>query len=557
MKVTKEMKETLESKDKSFYDLFDQLLPLYWKNENEVPENVRHILAINKWINCVHACNDLAYHILVSRKYQREAQKRLTHEISFHEYLSSSYPSFDKPKANLELQWAGKCSYTSTGYYPAKCKEIYGVDTDGWMNKVYWGDNLQVMLHLLKDFRGKVDLIYIDPPFDSKSDYKKTISLRGRKSKLTNSSFEETQYGDIWTSEEYLQFMYERLILCRELLSDTGSIYVHLDRHKVHYLRCIMDEIFGKTNFINEVIWYYRRWNIESTSFASNHDTILMFQKGRKHTYNQLYIPKSEKSSAQGKSWKSVIGEDGIRRSVQTDEPTKGVPMPDVWDISMINPVAKERTEIGYPTQKPEALLERIIKASSNSGDLVFDGFMGSGTTQAVAMKLGRRFLGADINKGAIQTTTKRLLKCAEGLKNNTDKTYYTGIEVYNVNDYSFNPPVFKNDSVVNVEIVTENHIRGRALKITHFYPTHLLQKLNLNIEDVVEWRELVDSIFIDWNYNGVTFCPEIKDIPDIKSLVQGTYLIPPKATLIYIKITDLINESWENTLDLSNFICS
>ena len=145
-----------------------------------------------------------------------------------------------------ELRWAGKRPFTGTSYYPAQLKETYGTDTDGWMNKIYWGDNLQVMSHLLKEFRGKVDLIYIDPPFDSKADYKKTISLRGKKAESDTSTFEEKQYGDIWTNDEYLQFMYERLILCRELLSDTGCIYVHLDWHKGHYIKLIMDELFGR-----------------------------------------------------------------------------------------------------------------------------------------------------------------------------------------------------------------------------------------------------------------------------------------------------------------------
>ena len=328
------------------------------------------------------------------------------------EQLTFEFEQRPTIKGFPELGWTGKRPYRSTQYYPAQLRETYGTERNGWINKIFWGDNLQVMSHLLREYRGKVDLIYIDPPFDSKADYKKKIEVKGVGTTVTDSTtFEEKQYGDIWTNDEYIQFMYERLTIMRELLSDSGSIYLHCDWHKSHYLRAVMDEVFGSNNFKNEIVWYYRRWNIASTSFATNHDTLLFYTKGvSKHTYNQLYISKSEKSSAQGKSWKSVIGEDGVRRSIQTDEPTKGVPMPDVWEISMINPVAKERTEIGYPTQKPEALIERVITASSNPGDLVFDCFMGSGTTQAVAMKLGRRFIGADINLGAIQTTTNATL---------------------------------------------------------------------------------------------------------------------------------------------------
>lgn len=195
----------------------------------------------------------------------------------------------------------------------------------------------------------------------------------------------------------------------RELLSDKGCIFLHIDWHIGHYVKLLMDEIFGKENFCNEIIWYYRRWNIASTLFASNHDVLLYYGKNKRNrTFHQFYIPKSEKSSAQGKSWISVIGEDGVRRSIMTDEPTKGVPMPDVWDISMINPVANER--LGYATQKPEALLERVLNACSNEGDLVCDFFGGSGTTAAVAEQLGRRWITCDIGKPASLVMRKRFI---------------------------------------------------------------------------------------------------------------------------------------------------
>lgn len=151
-----------------------------------------------------------------------------------------------------ELRWTGKRPYRSTQYYPAQLKETYGEEKNGWINKIFWGDNLQVMSHLLKDYRGKIDLIYIDPPFDSKADYKRKIEIRGiGKTTSDTSSFEEKQYSDIWTNDEYLQFMYERLIVMKELLSDTGSIFVHCDWHKNHLIRILCDEIFGSKNFRN------------------------------------------------------------------------------------------------------------------------------------------------------------------------------------------------------------------------------------------------------------------------------------------------------------------
>ena len=163
------------------------------------------------------------------------------------------------------LNWRGKRPFRSTQYYPAQLKEVHGPEIDGWRNKIYWGDNLQVMSHLLKDYRGKINLVYIDPPFDSKAEYKKRISLKGVDVSGDMSSFEEKQYTDIWTNDEYLQFMYERLILIRELLSETGSVFVHLDWRKVHHLRCVLDEVFGNggdkgkdAGFKNEIIWQYK-----------------------------------------------------------------------------------------------------------------------------------------------------------------------------------------------------------------------------------------------------------------------------------------------------------
>lgn len=158
-------------------------------------------------------------------------------------------------KGYPELHWTGKRPYTSTQYYPAQLKESYGEPKDGWMNKIFWGDNLQVMSHMLKEYRGKIDLVYIDPPFDSKADYKKTIEIKKKKTFSDMSAFEEKQYSDIWTNDEYMQFMYERLILIRDLLCETGSLYLHCDYHRSHYLRCILDEVFGSNNFISKTAY--------------------------------------------------------------------------------------------------------------------------------------------------------------------------------------------------------------------------------------------------------------------------------------------------------------
>lgn len=382
------------------------------------------------------------------------------------EQLTFDFEPRSTIKGFPELRWTGKRPYRSTQYYPAQLREAYGEEQNGWMNKIFWGDNLQVMSHLLKEYRGKVDLIYIDPPFDSKADYKKKIEVRGiGKAETDSTTFEEKQYRDIWTNDEYLQFMYERLVIMRELLSEKGSIYLHCDWHKSHLLRTIMDEIFGNNHFINEIVWYYRRWTAASNSFQKMHDTILYYSKTDQYTFNPIYIDATsgqKKKHEKGYDRNSVYI-DGVRQPqllvysqekvdvaiangiidiseyarvvkvnetrtishdvwamdtknsfLQVDMKTDDGDVSDMWQINYINSQSSERTE--YPTQKPQQLLERIIEASSNPGDLVFDCFMGSGTTQAVAMKLGRRFIGADINLGAIQTTTKRLLSTAEEL---------------------------------------------------------------------------------------------------------------------------------------------
>lgn len=546
-----------------------------------------------------------------------------------------------------ELRWTGKRPYRSTQYFPAQLKEQYGSDKDGWINKIFWGDNLQVMSHLLKEFRGKIDLIYIDPPYDSKADYKMKINLKGYKATHTDSSnFEEKQYGDIWNNDEYLQFMYERLIILRELLSETGTIYLHCDWHKSHHLRMLMDEVFGPDNFVNEIVWSYKTSAGGKNEFNKQHDSIFMYGKTKNRTFNPLKEKSYTKAKGR-KAGKVNYGADITEFFEDNFGVYRWSGMRDVWDIPYINSQALER--VGYPTQKPEGLIERIIKASSNPGDIVFDCFMGSGTTQNVAMKLGRKFIGADINLGAIQTTTKRLIKTAEELKDEDDK--YTGFEVYNVNNYDFfrnpieakelliealeiqpftikniwdgeldgrmvkimpvnriatkadleslkanlpyqtyekrseespNQPVEKITLVcmghepdlkasleaelskykLDIEVVdilrdkkelelkreSEAEIvrEGDKLVIRSFYPLNLMQKLSLQREYVEDWRQLVESIMIDWNYDGVVLQPSKIDLPDKKEFVTGVYDIPEDSGNIKVKITDLLSESFE-----------
>ena len=195
-----------------------------------------------------------------------------------------------KAKGRPMLAWVGKKPLEKVEYFPAQEKEVYGDKNSKEFNKLFWGDNLQVLSHLLKDYRGEIDLIYIDPPFDSEADYVKKVKIKGQELEGDQYSIlEEKQYTDMWDNDEYLQFMYERLLLMKELLSDSGSIYLHCDYRKMHQLRNLMDEVFGEENFKNEIIWGYRTGGMNTGCFSKKHDTILFYSKSDDITFNIQY----------------------------------------------------------------------------------------------------------------------------------------------------------------------------------------------------------------------------------------------------------------------------
>ncbi len=357
------------------------------------------------------------------------------------------------------LQWVGKKPLESVEFYPAQEKEIYGDKNARDFGKLFWGDNLQVLSHLLKEYRGAIDLIYIDPPFDSKADYVKRVQLRGERMEGTQQSLiEEKQYTDIWEKDEYLQFIYERFLLMRELLSDSGSIFVHVDWHKSSYIRLILDEVFGADRFVNEIIWHYAdNFQGNVRGFATNHNNIFWYSKNESYTANKVMVDLGKTIKRDKRVWSRekqtlVAARDENGKIIYQDFTEKKAD--DVWEIGQSSTTKSASAEyLGYPTQKPEALLERIIRAASNEGDLVADFFVGSGTTCAVAQKLGRKWIGCDINLGAIQTSTKRLNQIIAGqLENRTlDFRGSLGFKVFNVNDYD----VFKNELEAK-EIVME-----------------------------------------------------------------------------------------------------
>lgn len=317
-------------------------------------------------------------------------------------------------------------------------------DIDNWFNRLIYGDNIFVMQALLNgdektglpSMRGAIDLIYIDPPFDSKADYRTKITLPTGDIEARPAVIDQFAYSDTWKNGtvSYLEMLYPRLMLMRDLLSERGSIYVHIDWHVGHYVKLLLDEIFGKNNLKNEIVWNYGGPSPVKTAFARKHDTIYAYCKTTNAIFNpqfdtlpdylqyrarqdpdgrlwvdqnlgKLTDEKIQQMKLEGRVFETKTG--ALRRKQYLDE-MQGAQLTDVWNIPIINSQAKE--DLNYSTQKPEALLERIIKASSNENSIVADFFGGSGTTAAVAEKLGRRWITSDIGKPSVMIMRKRLI---------------------------------------------------------------------------------------------------------------------------------------------------
>ncbi len=311
--------------------------------------------------------------------------------------------------------------------------EYQDINEQNWFNRLCYGDNLMVMQALLTgdkatglpSMRGKIDLIYIDPPYDSKADYRTKITLPGGDIDLKPTVLEQFAYSDTWKdgTVSYLKNLYPRLYLMRELLSDKGSIYVHLDWHVNSYVRVLLDEIFGKTCFLNEIVWCYSQGAKSKRMFGRKHDTILSYTKSEENQiFNAEAVKIEMKSGKESFGGRLETDEDGRQyRLVYGSKNSKGetryykyyldegkIPE-DYWtNVNSLQSGVTERT--GYATQKPEKLLERIIKASSNEDSIVADFYAGSGTTGAVAEKLGRRWIMSDLGKPANMIMRKRLI---------------------------------------------------------------------------------------------------------------------------------------------------
>ena len=380
-------------------------------------------------------------------------------------FLEADQPLPDKyrfllfeDKREVELVWNGKTSEVSNVVLPFQVIEqvdepraeqdtrlqgsMFDLDErgrqlKGWTNKLIWGDNKLILSSLKNgplreeiEAQGGIKLIYIDPPFDVGADFSMDIEIGGDTFTKRPNILEEIAYRDTWGkgTDSFIAMIHERLVLMRDLLAEDGSIYVHCDWRVNALIRLILDQVFGRDSFKNELVWHYRRWPTKSPMFQRSHDTIYWFGKNEKTVWNQQFQELSEATlkrfggkKVRGETTKEVLEEESL-----------GAPMRDVWEVKHV--LGANPENFGYPTQKPEALLDRIINASSNEGDLVADFFCGSGTTAAVAEKLGRKWIVSDLGKFAIHTTRKRMIGVQRELKDKGQD--YRAFELLNLGRY-------------------------------------------------------------------------------------------------------------------------
>jgi len=380
-------------------------------------------------------------------------------------------------KREVELVWNGKTNEVCNVILPFQVienvdeprkeidqtiqKTLFDIDDrgrqlKGWTNKLIWGDNKLILSSLKNgplreeiEKQGGIKLIYIDPPFDVGADFSMNIEVGDETFTKEPGILEEIAFRDTWGkgADSFIAMMYERLKLMRDLLAEDGSLYVHCDWRVNSYIRLILDEVFGKNNFQNEIIWHYSGWNKKlSKSYEKRNDTILFYTKSDNPVFNSFFEPYASKEEyLKTRKQRVYVDENGKEYTLDTrdrgnrktkiyveDALERGKVVDSVWNLDKINNSSKE--SIGYPTQKPEYLVERIIQASSNENDLVADFFCGSGTTLAVAEKFGRKWIGSDLGKFAIHTTRKRMIEVQRDLKaNNKD---YRSFEILNLGKY-------------------------------------------------------------------------------------------------------------------------
>lgn len=418
-------------------------------------------------------------------------------------------------------------------------ERIINLDNKDIINYLYYGDNLDCIKSLINDgFKETIDLIYIDPPFLTMANYKCKIPVLN-KDKLE--VVEHFAYNDNWKGGmvEYLKMLSIRLYLMRELLSDKGTIYVHLDYRTVHYVKIMMDYIFGEEQFINEIVWSYKSGGVSKRYYSRKHDSILMYSK----TIDYIFNPQKEKSYNRG--FKPYRFKD-----VKEYEDDIGwytlVNLKDVWQIDIVGRTSGER--IGYGTQKPEKLLERIISTSSNEGSIVADFFAGSGTTGAVAEKLGRNYIMADKGNISNLTIVKRMAE-------NNSKSYF----LKKINEKQNIGNKLNIDLCIKKEIDNSKYL----LKIKLGKYNLDLKKVKLNSKDMLIVKNilkkdslaLIDYIGLDLNYDGkipsITYQDyrkkdyyKVKD--EIELCIDKSLLYNP----IYLKVIDIFGYEYTTILE-------
>jgi DNA modification methylase len=358
---------------------------------------------------------------------------------------------------------------------PIPIRRIEAIDAPSpaeFRNRLFFGDNKLAMAHLLDEFRGKVSLIYIDPPFDVGGNFKMPVEI-GVIGAIRNgdSPIETVAYEDSWGhgGESYMAMMYERLLLCRELLSDKGTIYVHCDWRKNAHLRLLLEEVF-EGGFLNNIVWAYKTGGIpEKVGFSKKHDDILVYTKSSEPIFNLLeqksYVPTlPDPHMPSGK--RLGVMRDEVCPLCENGRPGQKYRMVrarDVWD-DVASIFRNDNQGSGYPTQKPEALLERIILASSNEGDLVADLFCGSGSSLVAAEKLGRRWIGADLGRRAIHAARKRLLETRQELLESGERCW--PFDIYEVGEQEKSP-----SELPSVEFRAVQTSEGVDIELTAFTP--------------------------------------------------------------------------------------
>ncbi|MFH1464608.1 MAG: site-specific DNA-methyltransferase [Pseudomonadota bacterium] len=508
------------------------------------------------------------------------------------------------PAGRVLLVWAGKRAPAEIAVPEVRpserCDPEGGAAARGGL--LFQGDNAGALAHLLaRGLAGKVDLVAIDPPFDSGRRYVRRATLRGGRGSASlpaESPFlgAQVQYGDAWSEDSYLQFMYERLLMLRALLAEEGSLYLHCDFHRTHHLRCLLEEVFGAANVRNEIIWQRFNFRADGKKFGTVHDTIYFVTKGPRYHFakpstplkpsyvrshfrpderGRLYRLDNLSAPAHGRTGKALRfgdrlltpppgtmwrhaqeGLDRLWEAGRIELNATGVPqvrryldemegqaVHSLWtDIGPLNSQARERTS--YDTQKPEALLERIIGTSSSPGDLVLDCFAGSGTAAVVAQRMGRRWIACDANPGAIQTTSARLQR----------QIFTAGGPGFTTWQVGPAAPVAGSGEEATAEVIVRRDGDALDVRILGFRSPALARGLEAaGLPRPADWRAGVERVLIDPAWDGRVFDVALADAPARRALVAGAYRLraPTGPSTVAVRVVDVLGQEWTVTREV------